>query len=366
MFLKNSKSFSALSFSIFLAIAGAARAQYSPTGPGVGAASSPSFPNGSQKASSEATGVERNGVYEETEVKHSWFSFTKPAEKTPEAEFERAEKFRAAGDFKSAGRAFYALTITWPRAPQAAVAQQRYAEMLAAREKFEDAFEQFDRLIDRYLGSFDYTAIIEAQFGIAQKIMSQRKGKVLLFGGFKAPERAIPLFESILKHAPRWPGAPEAQYLIGVANEMIGEYDLAVVAYMNTQHRYPDSQFAEKASFGRAHCLYLITQENPNDPDALEQAYAGAVVFLNAFPQSDHADLAIAYKETLLRKREEVAYGRGVFYEKVAHQPKAALMSFEAFVAMYPNSPWTPSAKERIESLRISAGKSKVNKNDET
>ena len=346
-------SFFTLFSSCVLAV-GAVRAQgYNQPGGGV-----PPSPHKSS-SSSEATGVEKNGVYEETEVKHSWFSFVKPAAKTAEAEFERAEKFRDAGDFKAAGKAYDALVLTWPRSPQAALAQQRYAEMLAARDQYEDAFEQYDRLIDRYTGSFDYNAVIEEQFKLAEKVMNRRKGRFLFFGGFKAPERAIPMFESILKHAPRWEGAPEAQYMIGVANEMVDELEMAVVSYMNTQHRYPESPFAEKAAFGRAHCFYLLSEENPNDEEGLEQAYAAAVVFLNAYPQSDHADIAKAYKETLLRKRCEIAYNRGLFYDRVAKQPKAALMSYENFVKMYPNSEWTAVAKTRIEELRPLAEKVK-------
>jgi outer membrane protein assembly factor BamD (BamD/ComL family) len=182
--------------------------------------------------------------------------------------------------------------------------------------------------------------------------MARRKGRFLFFGGFKAPERAIPLFESILKHAPRWNGAPEAQYLIGVANEMIDELELAIVAYMNTQHRYPDSTFAEKSGFGRAHCLYLLSQESPNDEETMEQAYAAAVVFLNTYPSSDHAEVARTYRDSLLRKRAEASYNRGVFYDKVARQPKAAMTCYQNFVSMFPNSEWTPVARARMDQLR--------------
>lgn len=302
--------------------------------------------------SSEATGVEKDGVYQETEVKHSWFSFNKPAEKTPEAQFERAEKFREKGSFKAAGKAYHALVITWPRSSLAPAAQQHYAEMLVAREQWEDAFEQYDVLLDRYVGEFDYEAVIQEQFALAKRVMLKRKGKLLLFGGFKAPERAIPLFESILKHAPRWNGAPEAQYLIGQANEMVDELELAMVAYMSTQHRFPESPFAEEAAFGRARCLVQLTKDSPNDEETLEQAYAAAVVFLNAYPKSEHAGEVTGWKERLLHRRAEIAYSRGIFYDRNARQPKAALMSYENFVRMYPDSQWTPVARERIAQLR--------------
>ena len=161
----------------------------------------------------DATGYEKDGVYEETEVRqHSWFSFSRPAEATPAAQIERADRFRDKGNHAAAAKAYQSLVLTWPRAPQAAVAQQRHAEALEQQGEFEDAFTQYDALIDRYTGGFDYNEIIKRQFDLAKKVMNKRKGKFLFFGGFKAPERAIPMFESILKHAPRWDGAPEAEF----------------------------------------------------------------------------------------------------------------------------------------------------------
>lgn len=295
--------------------------------------------------------------YEETEKKHSFFSFVKPAEKTADAEFDRAERLRTAGRFNAASKSYRALVLTWPRSEKAAIAQQRYAEMLEQRGELEDAFDEYTKLIEKYTGSFDYPAIIERQFAIAKSVMEKRRGRWLLLGGFKAPERAIPLFESILKHAPRWEHAPEAQYLIGSAHEIQDELELAIVAYMNTQHRYPASAFAEKAALSRARCLVLLTEESPNDEELLEQAYAAAVVFLNAYPDAQQRDVAQGYKESLLRRRATVAYERGIFYDRVAKQPRAALRTYETFVKMYPDSEWTQAARDRIQYLRPLAEK---------
>jgi len=335
---------------VYLALAGDACAQA--YGPG-GRDFSPSTTDWDKKKTTPATGVEIDGVYQETEVRHhSWFSSTKPAEMTPADQLSRGDRFQAKNQLKSAGKAYRALVITWPRSMQAPVAQQRYAETLAARGRIEDAFEEYDKLIDKYTGSFDYEAVIEEQFRLAKLVMARRKGTFLFFGGFKAPERAIPLFESLLRHAPRWEGAAEAQYLIGQCNEMIDEYELAMVAYMSTQNRYPESPYAEKAAHGRARCLFNLAKENPNDEETLDQAYAAAVVFLGMYPQSDAASEVTGWRETLLRRRAQIAYNRGVFYDQIARKPKAALMSYENFVSMYPNAEWTKTAKARIDELR--------------
>jgi outer membrane protein assembly factor BamD (BamD/ComL family) len=290
--------------------------------------------------------------YQETEKKHTWLSLNKPAEATPELEFARAERFRAADDKKAACKAYRALVETWPRSEQAPIAQLRLAETLEARGELQDAFEAYDVLMDRYVGQFDYKEVVDKQFQVAQRTMEKRRGKFLLFGGFKAPERAIPMFESIIRHAPHGDNAAEAQYLIGTCNELIDELELAVVAYMNTQHRYPESPFAEKAAFGRAHCQYLLTEENPNDEEALEQAYAAAVVFQNSYPDSSYGEVIGAYQKSLLRRRTQIAYERAVFYDRNAHRPKAALICYENFVKMYPNSDWTAAAQARIDQIR--------------
>lgn len=304
-----------------------------------------------RKKDTSAPGVEKNGVYEETEVRHGWFSLTKPSESTPEAQFERAERFRESGSWAAAARAYHALVVTWPRSSKAGIAQQRYAEALAARGEYEDAFEQYDVLIDKYTGNFDYISIIEEQFKIARQVMNKRRGKWLMFGGWKAPERAIPQFESILRHAPRWEGAAEAQYLIANCYEQQGELEMAVVAYMSAFNRYPNSAFAEKASYGRAHCLYELSQSSPNDEESLEQAYAAMAVFINAYTQSEQIGVARECQKTLFRQRANICFKRAEFYDRIAKKPKAAVMSYENFVRRFPESDWTATARTRIRQL---------------
>lgn len=289
--------------------------------------------------------------YEETQKKHSWFSFNRPTKKNPADQLAYADELFEKGSLRKAGRAYKALTVTWPGSAEAVPAQLRYAHTLDARHKPEDAFDAYQVLMEANAGGFGYDAVLARQFEIAKDLMNTRKGKVLIFGGFKAPERAIPLFEKVVQNGPRSPFAAEAQYLIGEANEISEQYELAVVAYMTVQHRYAMSPFAEKASLGRARSLYKLSEESPNDADALEQAWAGVVFFLNAYPRSEDIEIAKAYRDTLLSRRARAAYNQAYFYDKLAHKPAAALQAYRSFAKMYPKSEWASIAQQRIDEL---------------
>lgn len=289
--------------------------------------------------------------YVETQKKHSWFSFNRPAKKNPADQLAHADRLFAQGDLKKAGKAYKALAVTWPGSPEAVPAQLRYARSLDARGKSEKAFEAYQTLMEANAGGFPYDDVLQRQFDLAMEMMNRRHGRILLLGGFKAPERAVPMFENVVKNGPRSPVAAEAQYLIGWAYEISDQLELAVVSYMTAQHRYPYSPFAEKASFGRARALYRLSEENPNDEEALEQAWAGVVLFLNSYPKSEEIEVAKAYRDTLLARRARTSYEKAVFYDRKARKPAAALQAYRSFVKLFPGSEWVAVAQSRIDQL---------------
>lgn len=310
------------------------------------------FRDSDDRPKSKATGTEKDGVYTESEgQRNTWFSFSKPRGKTPEEQMAYATRLADAGETKAAGKAWRILVQTWPRSAQAAPAQQRYAETLVKRNKAADAFEAYEVLLDRYVGSFDYDEVIQAIFDLGKTQLEARTGKFLGLGGWKAPERAIPMFESVLKNAPRWQGAAEAQHLIGTAHEMNDDKELAIVAYMSTEHRHPGSPFAEKSALGRVRLLNALSEETPNDAEGLDQAYAASALFLQNYPRSTDAVQVMAWRDGLYARIAKAAFDRAAFYDKVSRKPSAALASYRNFVSLHPRSVWAPVAQARIDQL---------------
>lgn len=290
--------------------------------------------------------------YEETTSRRHWYNFfIRPAKDKPQDQLAYADGLRAANQLRAAGKQYRLLTVFWPEAPEASVAQWAYARTLDQRRKWQDAFDEYTYLIEHYAGSFPYNDILQRQFEIAETVMNTPKAKFLFLPGFQAPERAVPLFEKILEHGPEWTKAPEVQYLVGLANELGRQEALAVSAYLTTQVRYPDTPFAEKAAYNRARCLERLAQEAPNDEAALDEAWSALQQFALRYPNSDKNTDALQRRDNLFRRRARIAYDRARYYDTIAHQAKAALLEYRDFVRLFPHSDWTPQAQKRIETL---------------
>ncbi|HMO05235.1 MAG TPA: outer membrane protein assembly factor BamD [Kiritimatiellia bacterium] len=310
------------------------------------------------------TAMARSEPYEETGKKHSWFSFNRPAKDNPKDQLAHARELARQDELRKAGRAFRALVMTWPSSREAAAAQWAYAKILEKRDKPRQAFDAYQLLMENYPGQFpDYDAVLQRQFEIARQVMTTRKAKFLFMPGFEAPERAIPLFEKVIQNGPRSVHAPEAQFLIGQAYEQSFQYELAVVAYIATLHRYPLSPFAEPAAFGRARALHAITKDYPNDAQALDEAWAGVMVFLRAYPDSDFAAEARIMRDELLDRKADKLYSIADYYDRIARRPQAARESYEQFARLFPKSERTPEVKRRLQ--EIDAIKDQPRKQDE-
>ena len=293
----------------------------------------------------------REKPYEETSGKRGWHPFLHPAEKNPADQLVLADQLLHAGRVKKAMKQYVALTVYWPESREAASAQYQYAKLWDAKRKEYRAFDEYQRLFNRYPGQFAYDEVLNRQFEIATNLMFRKKGKFLFFSGFSAPERAIPLFQAIMTNAPQWEKAAETQYLMGRANELSLEYETAINDYMTVQNRYPGSAFAEAASFQTAYCYYLLAQESPNNEQILDAAWASMTLFLNYYPTSEKAPIATEYRNTLYRQRAKVAFEKANYYDKVIKRPESALIAYQGMVRQFPHSDWTGLAQIRIDAL---------------
>ena len=290
-------------------------------------------------------------AYRETVGKKGWFLFSQPAKATAAEQWDYALQLEQAGKAKAAAKQYYRLVARWPQAPEAGLAQHRYAQWMDRRDKPLHAFDEYQRLFDRFMGQFPYDEVLTRQFEIASDVMQRKKGRFLFMPGFAAPERAIPLFEKIIANGPGGTRAPEAQFLIGRAHEMGKMYEEAIAAYLTTLNRYPASARAEEAGFRAAFCYYRLTAENPNDEQLLESAWAAFSVFLARYPAGERAKEAEAYRAELLNRRAEMVYRRAYFYDHISHRPEAALVAYRAFLKQFPSSKWADEVRERVDVL---------------
>jgi outer membrane protein assembly factor BamD (BamD/ComL family) len=279
-----------------------------------------------------------------------WYRY--PNKQTDSDQEKFAYALYQAGRLRRAANAYQALVYAWPDSRKAAPAQLALAKIQQKRGQYEDAFDEYQYLIDNYPGQFNYAEVLEFQFQIASYLMHARTGQFLILPGFQSPERALPLFEKIIRNAPSWGKAPLAQFNIARIHEMNDNLEEAVTAYELLQNRYQSSPWAGQASFREAYSLFRLSDQRKNDENALNAARAALVDFIRSYPASPDVGQAETYLRTLNTRLTTMAFERALFYDRQSRRPEAALLAYEDFLKNFPASEQAATAQQRIEQLR--------------
>lgn len=284
--------------------------------------------------------------------------FCRPARSTPSAQWAHVLNLSRAGRDSRAASQARALRLFWPHSPEAPLAQLFYARSLDDRGKTADAFEAYQLLLTDYGSACDFDAILARQLDLAKTVFDARHAKFLFFPGFLAPEKSIPLFRKLIDVAPEGPGAPEAAYRIGLANEKAFEFEKAIDAYFSAMTRFPSSPFAVDAATGLVRCRVYLADDTPQDARARDSAIAACDFFLSRFPAATNAPSIAADRARLFDRRVQASYDLALYYDRQLRDPVAAAIRYREFLALYPNSPLAASARSRLDQLEPPAQES--------
>ena len=128
--------------------------------------------------------------------------FLKAKKDSPSEQLVYARETLQAGREKAASKAFRALVKIWPETQEAALAQFEYAKLQEILKSPLRAAEAYEYLFIYYTGSFPHDEALQRLFNIGVDLLTSRKAKFLIFPGFLAPERSIPVFENVIQF---WP-----------------------------------------------------------------------------------------------------------------------------------------------------------------
>ena len=275
----------------------------------------------------------------------------KPA--TPAEHWAYASALREQGKLSAARKQFDVLLRRWPESPEAPAAKQAVGDIYFQQGQDKEAFETYEELIQSYYtGLENYDSVLENQYTIAQREMTRIRMKVL-FGGYTAPERAIPYLESILRNAPQWERAPEIQFEIGEAYRRNGEYAMAVAAYTTVEYRYSDSPFAEQAAFQKIQSLKYLVEHTPYSIDIREDAQLAVDIFSENFPDSEYSSDVASFADDLAESAAQSDFEIGEFYERVPDPIKkeACRIYYEKVIKEHADSKYAEAATERLRVL---------------
>lgn len=296
--------------------------------------------------------AEASRPYHEEEREPRFFRLLRPKMDDPAAQLAYAHDLREDGRRRGAERQYRALVRYWPSSHEAAKAQYAYAQILEERGKLGRALDEYEYLMEHYTGQFPHEEVLARLYDMGQTVREERRGQFFFFPGFHAPERAIPYFEAVVANGPQWERAPEAQLKIAQIKEEIDHIEEAVFAYDRVETRYPGSPQAEEAGFGKGRTLYELSREAPNHLDGAETALHALAQFVRSYPDSEHIEEARTYMRTVYRRMARISYDKARYYDRIARRPLAAITTYERFLEEFPDTEWSDTARDRLQSLR--------------
>jgi len=278
--------------------------------------------------------------------------FLRPVEKTAAAELKYAAGLRQQGKLKKAARQYDALVHVWHNSPEAAVAQMELARLTVAMGKYRQAFDEYQYLLDNFSGAYAYEDILDRQLQLAGLLRTMKYGKFLFLRGVTDPERALPLFERIIRNAPNWDKAPNAKLQMAQIFEGQEDYDKAVDAYEALVSRYSGHVLVPEAVYSAAECLYKLAKKSDRDEAPQRRALSAYAKFIRDYPANAHRAAAEARIAELKATLGKLLMDRALYYDQVTKNTAAAVIAYQDYLRAFPATAGSDGVRARIATLQ--------------
>lgn len=269
--------------------------------------------------------------------------------------FESAKAAEAQGSANRAMKDYRTLVRRYPKDVLANEAAYRYAVL---QEKHGDAFKAaaaYRVVVENYPKSANFNEAIEAQFRIGEEFMNGKKVRLLGIPIRSSFDKAIGIFQAIVRTAPYGKYTARAQFNIGRVKEKQGDAQGAVAAYTSVVEKFPNDPVAADAQYQIGYLWYRTTRTGTYDSKAVKNAKTGFEDFLFRYPKSEKGPQARENLATLEQKQTSDAFQIARFYDKQKNY-RAAVIYYNDVIRQQPGSKQSERAKERVAQLRAKVG----------
>jgi len=264
----------------------------------------------------------------------------------PKEQFAFSKAFYDEKKYEDAKREFKKLLKSYPKSFEASESQYYLGAIEEAQDNLYEAYQAYQRLIDKYPFSERIQEVIEREYKIAEAFMSGEKRKAL---GVALPvdNPAIEIFSKVVENSSYGPLASKAQYQLGLVLKSLMRYYEAEEAFNKVISNYPSSEWAAAAKFQIASCRAAVSKSSEYDQGATEEAKQKFEEFVKEHPEATLSKDAQNNINQLREKGAESDYDIGRFYEKQKSY-EAAKIYYNDTVDNYPDSTWAVKAMERL------------------
>jgi outer membrane protein assembly factor BamD len=241
----------------------------------------------------------------------------------------------------------------WPFSDYAPQAQYLVGRCYEEQGKDEQAFKQYQQLLEKYPKMTNAHEVLERQFIIANKFLGGQWRK--LFGAIPVPpsrEKTIEMYQKIIKNAPYSDVAPQAQINIGTANEKSGKYAEAMKAYEAAADRYSEREkVAADAMYKAGQAAIKQARTAEYDQSTAGKAIDTFTEFGALYPDDSRTSGTKAQIDILKSEQALGSYKVAKFYEG-KHRWAAALIYYNEVLVLDPNGPKGKESRERITEIK--------------
>jgi outer membrane protein assembly factor BamD len=267
----------------------------------------------------------------------------------PKDQLVYAKSYFDNNKYEDAKREFYKLLKAFPKSAEAAESQYYLGLAEEKQGKLFEAYQAYQKVIDKYPFSERIQEIIELEYKIAERFMSGEKRKTL---GVTLPVEnpAIEIFGKVVENSTYGPLAPKAQYKLGLVLKGLMRYYEAEEEFNKVVSRYPDSEWAAAAKFQIASCRSSLSKGFAYDQGSAQEAKEKFEDFVKEHPD---AVLSLDAEKNISQIREkeaEASYNIAVFYEKQKAFDSARIY-YNNIINDYAQSLWAAKAAAKLKMM---------------
>lgn len=276
-----------------------------------------------------------------------WINPKTLVKSSPKEQFAFAKTLFDEKKYEEARQEFKKLLRSYPKSFEASESQYYLGLIEEARGNLYEAYQAYQKVIDKYPFSERINEIIEREYKIAEAFMAGEKRKAL---GLNLPVEnpAIEIFTKVIENSSYGLLAPSAQYKLGLVLKGLLRYYEAEEAFNKVITNYPDSQWVEPAKFQIATCRAGLSRSPDYDQWATKEAKEKFEEFVRAHPDAVLSQEAQKNIAQLKEKEAEANFNIARFYEK-QREFESAKIYYSDIVNNCPQSSWAAKSIERLQ-----------------
>jgi outer membrane protein assembly factor BamD len=266
----------------------------------------------------------------------------------PKDQLELGKKYEAKKNWDDAIASYLFILRKWPLTEQAQEAQYRIGLCREGLREFYKAFLSYQRAISKWPAHPRFEDMLERMFKIGNLFLAGQRQRIWKIPTLPSMDRAVEIFEGVIRAGPQSQFAARSQYGIGLAREKQRVYELAVDAFTKLIERYPDSEQVEAAHYEIGVAWRRAARKAEYDHSAADHAVEAYQEYLARYPKG--FKVAEAQKAIIELHAEQARglYEIARFYDQ-QRKPKSALIYYNDLIARFPDSKYTGVAKKRVE-----------------